>query len=170
MRALSGKVSVVLLAALLLSACGTPGRDTPAAAPASSKPQVAAPSVDVGLCGSADAGQVGTQSGLGAVTLVSSDALLCRWEAQDGSSVTFRWFRGSPIDRYHSDTATSVKRDGVDIVGRSGYSWRGAHSCEAAVPTGDADFIAWTVDSAAATPDAACAAVDRLASATLAKG
>ncbi|MCU1646286.1 MAG: hypothetical protein JWN03_6561 [Nocardia sp.] len=161
---------MALLAALLLSACGTQHRDTPAAAPAGSKPQVAAPSVDVGLCGSADAAQVGTQSGLGAVTLVSSDALLCRWEAQDGSSVTFRWFRGSPIDQYHSDTATSGKRDGIDIGGRPGYSWRTAHSCEVAVPTGDADFIAWTVDSTAGTPDAACVAVDRLASTTLAKG
>lgn len=155
-----------MLAPLLLTGCGT--HATPAAAPTTT-PHESTPSLDVGMCGSADAGQVGTLSGLGAIALVSSDALLCRWETPDGSNVTFRWFRNSPLDEYRSDAAASASRASIDIVGRTGFSWRAAHSCEAAVRTGNTDFIAWTVDSAATTGDTACAAADRLASMTLAK-
>ncbi|MFB7721366.1 DUF3558 family protein [Nocardia sp. NPDC056100] len=168
MRARMAGPGLALLAALVLSACGASDSGTPAAAP-SSTPHEITPALDVGLCGSADANQVGALSGFGAVTLISSDPLLCRWETSDGSSIAFRWFRNSPIGEYRSEAGASAGRAGIDIVGRAGFSWQAAHACEAAVQTGDTDFISWTVDSVAVTGANACAAADRLASATLAK-
>ncbi|MFF2552797.1 DUF3558 family protein [Nocardia sp. NPDC058058] len=168
MRARTTGPGLALLAALTLSACGAGATGTPAAAP-SSTPHEITPALDVGLCGSADANQVITLSGIGALTLIGDDPLLCRWATADGSSVSFRWFRNSPIDEYRSEAGASAGRASIDIVGRAGFSWQAAHSCEAAVRTGDTDFISWTVDSAAFTGGNACAAADRLASATLAK-
>lgn len=161
-------MSLALLAALPLPACAAGEGGTPAAAPRST-PHEITPALEVGLCGSASTDQVGTLSGLGAVAPISSDALLCRWETPAGASVVFRWFRNSPLDEYRTGTTGSVTRADIDIVGRTGYSWQAAHSCEAAVRTGDTDFITWTVDSTAETGATACAAADRLASATLAK-
>lgn len=156
-----------MLAALTLSGCGS--HDTPAAAPTTTARHEITPALDLGLCGSADAAQVGTLSGLGTVALISSDALMCRWETPDGSNVVFRWFRNSPLDEYRTEATAAAARASIDIVGRSGYSWRATHSCEVAVRTGDTDFLTWTVDSAATVGEADCAAADRLASMTLAK-
>ncbi|MEV6771890.1 DUF3558 family protein [Nocardia sp. NPDC051030] len=155
--------SGVVLGIAMLSGCGGQQQET-ASAPVTSTVRAVVESVHVGRCGSVADSEVGAVAGFGAVRLVSGDALLCRWEGGGGASVTFRWFRGSPLEAYHSEDGT---RAAVQVDGRAGFSWQGQQVCEEAVPSGDGDFVDWLIEAPGQPAAADCTAANRLIDMTL---
>lgn len=133
----------------------------PSAAQRDSKP------LFVGRCGSATDTDVRARSGIPDLQPVSADARTCRWETPGTlTAVTFKWFRGSPLDDYRT-TGNPGARTPVTVSGRTGYSWPAPHECETAVDTGGGDFITWTVTAPTSTEATACDTATTLVSATL---
>ncbi|MGQ4619778.1 DUF3558 family protein [Nocardia sp. R7R-8] len=161
-------IGMTVLAATTLPGCSRAGSVT--AAPASTAQTQSEP-MFVGQCGSAGDAEITDISGLGRMRLMSTDPLLCRWEADSaGSSITFKWFRGSPINEYRTDNqGGNATRTTIDVDGHAGFAWLGARSCEVAVSSGAGDFIAWTVESTARPAADECTAATKLATTSLTK-
>ncbi|MFJ1454773.1 hypothetical protein [Nocardia sp. N2S4-5] len=66
--------------------------------------------------------------------------------------------RKAVIGRYRlGPQEMRAQREQISVGGRTGYLWRQPQACEVAAPSGDSDFITWTVDTTAAPARDVCA-------------
>jgi len=150
--------------------CGS-GDDAPPAADASPAQQVTEPGPFFGECSSVTDDEVAAAFGLGAFATVTRNSVGCEWETVvGGPSVTFSWYRGSPIgrERAGSDLIGRPAED-VEIGGHEGFMGSAQNElgqtvlCEIGLQYGG-DFIHWSVTYADFTPAAdACVVARRLA-------
>ena len=140
-----------------LAGCG--GRDdagTDTAAPPATG-QITEPGPFFGQCGSVTDDEVSTAFGMPSFTGVTRNSVGCEWETAGigGPSVTFSWYRGSPIGRERAGSELIGRpATDIDIQGNPGFiaSSEGI-LCELGVEFGG-DFIHWSVMYADARPAA----------------
>ncbi len=109
-------------------------------------------------------------AGIADLTVVSENAIRCRWESASGAYAMFTWYRGSPIDREKS-VAEAVGRtiERIDVDGHPGFTAAAtAASCEAGVENGDG-FLHWSINYIVDGPRDSCNVVEDLARATISK-
>lgn len=124
----------------------------------------------VGECGSMDNTEVQTLTAVPDLTVVSENAVRCRWESAGGAYAMFTWYRGSPIDR-ESSVAEAVGRtiERIDVDGHPGFTAAASGaSCEAGVENGDG-FVHWSVNYVVDGPRDSCDVVEDLARSTISK-
>ena len=102
---------VLITVAAGLAGCGGDGDDSGTAPAAQSLPQVTDPGPFFGQCGSVTDDEVAKAFGMPPFTGVTRNSVGCEWETAGigGPSVTFSWYRGSPIGR---------ERAGSELIGR----------------------------------------------------
>jgi len=155
------------LMGLAVAACGA-SDEAADRSPTSTTPVVTDPGPFLGECGSLTDDEVANAFALGAFSTVTRNSVGCEWEIfVGGPSVSFSWYRGSPIGR---------ERAGSDLIGRpavdveiGGYpgfmgSYRNEAGqtalCEIGVQFGG-DFIHWSVAYSTFAPAADACAVAR---------
>ncbi|WP_259468296.1 DUF3558 domain-containing protein [Rhodococcus sp. SBT000017] len=124
----------------------------------------------VGECGSMDDTEVQRLTSVSDLTVVSENAIRCRWESATGAYAMFTWYRGSPIDR-ESSVAEAVGRtiERIDVDGHPGFTAAASGaSCEAGVENGDG-FVHWSVNYMVDGPRDSCDVVEDLARTTISK-
>lgn len=144
-------------------ACGS--ADEPAPAATSTAPAVTDPGPQFDECAGLTDDEVANRFGLGAFDVVTRNSVGCEWELfVGGPSVSFSWYRGSPIGRERAGSDL-IGRPAVDVEigGQPGFMGSFQNElgqtvlCEIGVQFGD-DFIHWSVTYANFTPvDDACA-------------
>ncbi|MBF4481014.1 MULTISPECIES: DUF3558 domain-containing protein [Rhodococcus] len=124
-------------------------------------------------CGAMSDDEVAAAFGLGTFTTVTRNSVGCEWEIYvGGPSVSFSWYRGSPIgrERAGSDLIGRPAAD-VEIGGRSGFMGSYQNElgqttlCEIGVDFGG-DFVHWSVSYSNLTPVADACMVARGLAAT----
>ncbi|WP_196814767.1 DUF3558 family protein [Nocardia sp. BMG111209] len=144
------------------SSAGTSPSGSATVVPAASE------AMDIGLCGSEDAGDLDSALGVTGLEQISANPLRCAWAGpgdRPNYRVVFEWFRGSSLaDRRGQVTGQAST---VTVSGRSGIAWSGPTSCELAVDSGGQDFVDWTFTGTGAGPQ--CTALQHIAATTLAK-
>ncbi|WP_189594904.1 DUF3558 family protein [Nocardia cerradoensis] len=157
---------ITVASAVVVAGCGasgpTPAATSPAPAPASAQ------ALAVAECGSATDADIVAATGISGIQQVSANPLRCRWEAAAGTSVTFEWFRASPIAA-HTATDPAAQVSPLRVGDHTGRLVSTPQWCEAAVDSGAADFVDWRADEPQQPAAQACSAVRQLAAATLAK-
>ncbi|MCM6777848.1 DUF3558 domain-containing protein [Nocardia sp. CDC159] len=158
-------IAVAAVAVAAVAGCAGPdGGPTPVAT--SSPVQAAGEALSIGECGAASDADIAAAIGSTRARQTVRNPMRCRWEAADGSAVTFAWFRGSPIEgRTPSGAGDRVSR--VRLGGHTGKLWPADGFCEIAVGSGASDFIDWRIDTAPGAGAQACSAARRLATGTL---
>ena len=154
-------------------ACG--GSDDAGQPVASTTPSVTEPGPLFGECGSVSDDEVAAAFGLGTFATITRNSVGCEWESfVGGPSVSFSWYRGSPIgrERAGSDLIGRPAAD-VEIGGRTGFVGSSQNDlgqtvlCEIGVDFGG-DFIHWSVSYSNFTPAAdACEVARNLATASV---
>ncbi|MFF0452593.1 DUF3558 family protein [Nocardia africana] len=157
---------ITVASAVVVAGCGASG---PAPAATSPVPaSISAQALAVGECGSATDADIVAATRISGLQRVSANPLRCRWEAAGDTSVTFEWFRASPIAA-HTATDPAAQAEPLRIGDHTGRIFSTPQWCEAAVDSGAADFVDWRIDEPQPTAAQACSAVRQLAAATLAK-
>ncbi|MCF8605438.1 DUF3558 family protein [Gordonia sp. HY442] len=171
-----GSMMIVLaVAALGLSACGG-GDGTSDAVNSAPEPKTGT-GPDFERCGGLTADDVVRITGLGGLRDVVNNPSACEWrrDATGAPSVSFNWYRGSPIGRERG--TEQLSRDSTqdyEIDGQPGFIAHHGSICEIGVAW-EADFIEISVQSASSdgtttkTTDETCAATKRLTE-TVVKG
>lgn|SRR5574340_264689 len=146
-------VAVALLCAgATLAGCGSGGSGDQASSTVAATP-VTAPGPFFGQCGSVTDDEVTTAFGLPPFTSVTRNSVGCEWElgGSGSPSVSFSWYRGSPIgrERAGSDLIGRPATD-IDVQGHPGFMASSKNAagqdylCEIGVQFGG-DFIHWSV-------------------------
>ncbi|AUM17739.1 DUF3558 domain-containing protein [Rhodococcus ruber] len=161
-------VAVLGLAGAVVAGCGSDAAEAPAPG-AAPTPQVTEPGPFFGACGSVTDDEVARAFGLGSFAQVTRNSVGCEWElvGAGGPSVTFSWYRGSPIgrERAGSDLIGRPAID-VEIDGRPGFQGSAQNDvgqtvlCEIGVQFGG-DFVHWSVTYGPFTPAADACVVAR---------
>ncbi len=145
---------VAVSAVLVGCADAGDGSSTVAAAPPH---QVTAPGPFFGECGSVTDDEVAEAFAMPPFTAVTRNSVGCEWEVAGagGPSVTFSWYRGSPIGRERAGSELIGRpATTIDIQGHPGFvASSGGILCELGVEFGG-DFIHWSVMYANARPAA----------------
>jgi len=169
----TGRVAatMTLLTAIGLGvvACGGPDAEESTTAPTT--PSRTEPGPNFDECAALTDEEVAAAFGLGSFSVVTRNSVGCEWETfVGGPSVSFSWYRGSPIgrERAGSDLIGRPAVD-VDIAGRPGFmgSYQDESGlttlCEIGVDFGG-DFVHWSVSYSSFTPVAdACTVARQLA-------
>ncbi|NMN99404.1 DUF3558 family protein [Antrihabitans stalactiti] len=143
--------------ALVLSGCG--GGDKTSdddAIPTRTPPKVSPAGPFFGECGSVTDQEVQTAFGVSSFASVTRNSVGCVWEVGGGSSapsVSFSWYRGSPIGREAagSDRLQRPPKP-VEIRGHEGFIGQiPGQLCELGLQYGD-DFMHWSVTYAGFPP------------------
>nr|WP_206037886.1 DUF3558 domain-containing protein [Rhodococcus sp. HNM0569] len=140
-------VVVVTAAVLAVAACGS-GDDAPAPPPPAPVREVTPPGPFFGECGSVTDDEVARAFAVPPFTDVTRNSVGCEWESGGvgGPSVTFSWYRGSPIgrERAGSDLIGRPAED-ISIDGNPGFLASAEdYLCELGVQFGG-DFVHWSV-------------------------
>ncbi|AOW93144.1 hypothetical protein BFN03_12125 [Rhodococcus sp. WMMA185] len=110
-----------------------------------------------GQCGSVTDEEVAEEFGMPPFTAVTRNSVGCEWEVAGvgGPSVTFSWYRGSPIGRERAGSEMIGRpASAIDVQGHPGFiASSGGILCELGVEFGG-DFIHWSVMYADARPAA----------------
>ncbi len=153
MRTVLG-TAVTLAAALTLSACGG-SDDGSGAAPTREAPKIAAEGPHFPECAGVSDEEITAIFQL-PTPVVTRNSVGCVWEIVGGPSVSFSWYRGSPIGREAAGSDRIGRPpDKIEIEGQPGFvgSLASASICEIGVQFGD-DFVHWSVTYAASRPAA----------------
>lgn len=101
-----------------------------------------------GQCGSVDDEEVVRAFAVPAFTMITRNSVGCEWEVAgfSGPSVSFSWYRGSPIDRERSGSELIGRpAEDIEIDGHPGFSAAtDDYLCEVGVQFGK-DFMHWSV-------------------------
>ncbi|MGU3435689.1 DUF3558 domain-containing protein [Actinomycetes bacterium M1A6_2h] len=155
------RILVLVTAALLLAACGSGSTD---AASDTAPTTTVAPALgpDFGVCGSLTDDEVRSAFAVPSFAVVNRNSVGCVWETAGptGPSVSFSWYRGSPIgrERASSELIGRPAKD-IEIDGHQGFQARFTNAfnqvtlCESALQYG-ADFIHISVTYSDTTPTA----------------
>lgn len=151
-------VLVLATMSLLAAGCGGAGEESTEVEDAAPSTERYVPGPFFGECGSVTDDEVVSAFGLGPFTSVTRNSVGCQWEISgfSGPSVSFSWYRGSPIGRERAGSEL-LGRPAQDITidGNPGFEASLRDSlCEIGVQFGD-DFMHWSVsysDSPAARP------------------
>lgn len=165
------RVAAGLLPVLVLTGCGGgDDADTPATTPTRAAPTVAQPGPFFGECGNVTDEEVRAAFAMPALPVVTRNSVGCVWEVGDpfGPSVSFSWYRGSPIGREAAGSGLIGRPpETIQIGGQPGF--RGAlgnQLCEIGVQYDD-NFFHWSVTYADVPPTAnACDVAKQLAELT----
>lgn len=159
-------VAVAALAAIGLAACGSD--DSSDVADASSTPE-AGTGPDFERCGGLTTDDVVEVTGVAGLNLVIDNPSTCEWRrGSTAPSVSFNWYRGSPIARERG--TEQLRRESTrdyEVDGQSGFIAQHGYICEIGVGW-DADFIELSLaltsanGTALKTSDETCAAAKRL--------
>lgn len=167
MRASAGVVAV-----LVLAGCGGGGEadDATAAPTTPAAPTVAEPGPFFGECGNVTDEEVRAAFAMPALPVVTRNSVGCVWEVGDpfGPSVSFSWYRGSPIGREAAGSGLIGRPpETIEIDGHTGFRGSlGNQLCEIGVQYGD-NFFHWSVTYADVPPTAnACDVAKQLAQLT----
>ncbi len=141
----------VIVVAATAAGCGS-SDDAATAAPTSTAPSVTEPGPFFAECAGVSDDEVAGRFGLGSFEAVTRNSVGCEWEIYvGGPSVSFSWYRGSPIgrERAGSDLVGRPAAD-VEIGGNPGFLGSAENGdgrtvlCEIGVQFGG-DFIHWSV-------------------------
>ncbi|KAA0017989.1 DUF3558 domain-containing protein [Antrihabitans cavernicola] len=133
-----------------MSGCGgsDDSADNSDAAATSAPAKPAAPGPFFGECGSVTDQEVLAAFAMPALPVVWRNSVGCVWEASgpQGPSVSFSWYRGSPIGREAAGSGLIGRPpETIDVKGHPGFKGSaGNQLCEIGVQFGD-DFIHWSV-------------------------
>ncbi|MEE2033295.1 DUF3558 domain-containing protein [Rhodococcus chondri] len=164
---ISATVAVLGVVGVVVAGCGG-SADESSGTPTSTTLQATEPGPFMGECGSVTDDEVASAFALGSFAAVTRNSVGCEWELfVGGPSVSFSWYRGSPIgrERAGSDLIGRPAAD-VEIGGHSGFmgSYQnelGQNSlCEIGVQFGG-DFVHWSVTYADFSPPADACVVAR---------
>lgn len=131
-----------------LTGCGGEG-DAPAATPAAPvRPEPTEPGPFIDECGAVTDAEVTEAFGMPPFTRITRNSVGCVWEVggANGPSVTYSWYRGSPIGRERAGSEL-VGRPAADIEigGHPGFIASAAsYLCELGVQFGG-DFVHWSI-------------------------
>lgn len=163
-------LAAVAVVGFAATGCGS-GDDGPPVADAPSAPQVTEPGPFFGECSSVTDDEVAAAFGLGTFATVTRNSVGCEWETVvGGPSVTFSWYRGSPIGRERAGS-NLIGRPAADVEigGHEGFMGSAQNElgqivlCEIGLQFGG-DFVHWSVTYSDFTPAAdACVVARRLA-------
>ncbi|OYD68875.1 uncharacterized protein DUF3558 [Rhodococcus sp. OK302] len=150
--------SVVMSAAVLalVSGCGTEGNsDDQADAGSSAVLSPTDPGPMFAQCGSVTDEEVVAAFGVGAFTDVTRNGVGCEWTVTGplGPSVSFSWYRGSPIGRERAGSDL-IGRPAADLTidGHPGFiASREGVLCELGISFGG-DFVHWSVNYGLGSP------------------
>ncbi len=137
-------LGVVLAAVLVGCGSGDGAQDQPgvdAADPGATGPFF-------GQCGSVTDDEVVAKVGIPGLTTVTRNSIGCVWESTGiyGPSVSFSWYRGSPIDRERSGSELIGRpAEDIEIDGHEGFAAATDNSlCEVGIGFGK-DFMHWSI-------------------------
>ena len=140
-------IGATLVCGLLLTGCGG-GKAEESAAPTTTRPPVAAPGPFFGECGSVSDEEVEAAFAIPDLPVVTRDSVGCVWETGDilGPSVSFSWYRGSPIGREAAGSGLIGRPpEKIEIAGHEGFRGSIANElCEIGVQYDDS-FFHWSV-------------------------
>lgn len=142
-----GALVAVGLAAVL-AGCGG-AEDTEADAPAAPvRPEATEPGPFFPECAGMTDQEVSEAFGMPPFTQVTRNSVGCVWEVggSDGPSVTYSWYRGSPIGRERAGSELIGRpAEDIDIGGNPGFIASAAsYLCEVGIAFGG-DFVHWSV-------------------------
>ncbi|WP_157108674.1 DUF3558 domain-containing protein [Aldersonia kunmingensis] len=163
-------IGAVIACGLLLTGCGGDGDGDDSDGPATTGPVISAPGPFFGECGSVTDEEVEAAFAIPDLPVVTRDSVGCVWETGDvlGPSVSFSWYRGSPIGREAAGSGLIGRPpEKIEIAGHEGFRGSIADElCEIGVQYGDS-FFHWSV-SYSDTPATAdpCAVAGDLANLT----
>lgn len=139
---------------LLLAGCGSDAEKSEQADSTGAAPEG---SPFFGECGSVTDEEVQGAFMAGAFATITRNSVGCQWEVSgiSGPSVSFSWYRGSPIDRERSGSELIGRpADDIDIDGHPGFAAASEnYLCEVGVQYGK-DFVHWSVSYGDRTPSA----------------
>ncbi|MEK8070879.1 DUF3558 domain-containing protein [Rhodococcoides navarretei] len=167
MRTRAVAASVAAIVCVLTGCSNTPGTETDPD-PSETAGRPVTEELFVGECGSMDDTELQAITKISDLTVVSENAIRCRWESASGAYAMFTWYRGSPIDR-ESSVAEAVGRtiQRIDVNGHPGFTAAASGaSCEAGVENGDG-FVHWSVNYIVDGPRDSCDVVEDLARTTI---
>lgn len=165
---ISAIVAMAALAGVFMAGCGSSEDDPGGSGPETTALQVTEPGPFFGECGSISDDEVEAAFALGEFSTVTRNSVGCEWETYvGGPSVSFSWYRGSPIGRERAGSDL-IGRPAVDVEvgGHPGFMGSAQNElgqtvlCEIGVDFGG-DFIHWSVTYANFTPTADSCAVAR---------
>ena len=162
----AGVAAVVLLG---LTGCGSDSDTATDDAQATSASQ--GPGPFFGVCGGLSDEEVRTAFAVPSFAVVTRNSVGCEWEVSGptGPSVSFSWYRGSPIgrERMGSELIGRPAAD-IEIAGQPGFEARSENAtgvtylCENGLQYGD-DFVHFSVMYADSAPTAdPCAVAENL--------
>ncbi len=142
---------------LLLTGCGSGSSDADATTTQAAGPSKPAPlGPFFGECGSVSDDEVKTAFAVSQLPVVYRNSVGCVWEASgpQGPSVSFSWYRGSPIGREAAGSGLIGRPpEKIEVAGHSGFEGSIDGLCEIGVQYGD-DFFHWSVTYAGTPPTA----------------
>ncbi|EOM75575.1 DUF3558 domain-containing protein [Rhodococcus rhodnii] len=155
MRSRAWTTPIVVIAAAGLTACG--GDDAPPAPPQAAASGEAEPGPFFDECGAVTDDEVARAFAVPGFTTVTRNSVGCEWEVAgtSGPSVTFSWYRGSPIgrERAGSELIGRAASD-IEIAGQPGFvASAGNYLCELGVAFGG-DFVHWSIMYGESAPTA----------------
>ncbi|NUS43664.1 MAG: DUF3558 domain-containing protein [Mycobacteriaceae bacterium] len=144
----AGLVSGAVAVAVLLSGCSSSDSDGDAA-PRPTTPKVSPLGPFFGECGNVSADEVAATVQEQKFPTVFRNSVGCVWQSAidlSAPTVSFSWYRGSPIDRESAGSGLIGRPpEKVDIEGHKGFRGTdGAGLCEVGLQYGD-DFYHWSV-------------------------
>lgn len=164
--------ATVLLGVVLVTLLAGCGSSDPAQDQATSTPaDVGGSGPFFGQCGSVNDEEVVSAFAVPAFTMITRNSIGCEWEVagSTGPSVSFSWYRGSPIERERSGSELIGRpADDIEIDGHPGFSAAtDNYLCEVGVQFGK-DFMHWSVTYGDQIPAAdPCAVAEQLAGLTV---
>ncbi|SNT51605.1 DUF3558 domain-containing protein [Rhodococcoides kyotonense] len=136
----------VVLAALVAGCAGS--GDSTDSAPTTTTVDPGASGPFFGLCGSVTDEEVQQAFVVSAFTMITRNSVGCEWEVAGftGPSVSFSWYRGSPIDRERSGSELIGRpAEDIEVDGHEGFAAAtDNYLCEVGVRYGK-DFMHWSV-------------------------
>lgn len=164
------KWGVALVGCLVLVGCGS-GDDSASQTPEQTTQQVSPEGPFFGLCGSVTDDEVRAEFGLPAFTMITRNSVGCEWDVSGytGPSVSFSWYRGSPIGRERAGTEMIGRSaEDIEIDGHPGFAAATEnYLCEVGVQFDD-DFVHWSVMYSDTPPTAdPCVVAKNLAALTV---
>ena len=153
-------IAAVAAAAALLAGCSSDGADEPDATPT---PEAGTgPAFD--RCGGLTTEDVLEISGIPGLRLVIDNTSTCEWRAgaERNGSVSFNWYRGSPIGRERG--TEQLQRDSTQdysVGGNPGFIAHTAGICETGIAW-DGDFIEISLASPVSPDGVAARSIDQL--------
>ncbi|KIQ18298.1 DUF3558 domain-containing protein [Rhodococcus sp. MEB064] len=164
----SARLAVAIAgAAVALASCSGASGDTASDTPATTASE--GPGPFFGVCGGLTDDEVLAAFAVPAFAVVTRNSVGCEWETSGptGPSVSFSWYRGSPIgrERMGSELIGRPAED-IEIDGQPGFEARSENAtgqtylCENGLQYGD-DFVHFSVMYADSVPTADPCAVAR---------